>query len=159
MKSERLTERIGNGVRYDNGEYIITCYPKNNNLTPIDKLAVKLCEFEDKKESGLLFEIPCKPGDEVYAISGDKAKKIRILEIIDAYHDGVRKPLSIMVNYHCDRQCAGCRFGIWVQNDKGERWCNGRYGYGYIEVDGFGKTVFLSQEEALKALKERSEGK
>lgn len=46
--SERLTERIGNGIRYDNGEYIVTCYPENENLTPVDKMAVRLCELEDK---------------------------------------------------------------------------------------------------------------
>lgn len=47
-KCERLTERIGNGIRYDNGKYIVTCYPENKNLTPVDKMAVRLCELEDK---------------------------------------------------------------------------------------------------------------
>lgn len=48
--TERLTKRAGNGVQYDNGKYVVTCYPENNNLTAVDKIAVKLCDFEDREE-------------------------------------------------------------------------------------------------------------
>ena len=64
--SERLTKRVGDGIRYDNGEYIVTCYHKNNNLTPVDKLAAKLCDLEDMIENGTMIEPPCKVGDMLY---------------------------------------------------------------------------------------------
>lgn len=54
---DRLTKRVGDGVQYNNGEYITTCYPKNNNLTDVDKLAAKLCDLEDKIEQGELTEV------------------------------------------------------------------------------------------------------
>jgi hypothetical protein len=65
--TERLTERVGDGIRYDNGNYTVTCYPKNNNLTPVDKLAAKLCDLENKIENGAVIALPCKVGDTVYA--------------------------------------------------------------------------------------------
>lgn len=55
---KRFTERRGDGVRYIEGRYEITCYPKNDNLSDIDKMAVRLCELEDKIESGQLVELP-----------------------------------------------------------------------------------------------------
>lgn len=67
----RLTERSGDGIRYDNGQYIVTCYPKNNNLTPVDKMAAKLCDLEDKIENGTLVAFPCRVGDELFELTTD----------------------------------------------------------------------------------------
>lgn len=134
MKSERLTERIGDGVRYDNGEYIITCYPKNNNLTPVDELAVKLCEFEDKKESGSLLELPCKVGVKVwlYACICDEVGK----EKFDILEGEI-----ISFSYQKEELWAYCRYKCGLT-------------YWHL-VEDFGKTLFLTKEEAEKALKER----
>lgn len=68
--SERLTTRLANGgVGYDNGEYFKVCYPWNEHcLTDIDRMAIKLCDLEDKIEQGKLLELPCKIGDEKFAI-------------------------------------------------------------------------------------------
>lgn len=55
---KRFTERRGDSVRYTEGRYEITCYPKDNNLSDIDKMAVRLCELEDKIESEQLVELP-----------------------------------------------------------------------------------------------------
>jgi hypothetical protein len=68
--SERLTTRLANGgVGYDNGEYFKVCYPWNEHcLTDIDRMAIKLCELEDKIEQGKILELPCKIGDEKFAI-------------------------------------------------------------------------------------------
>lgn len=65
---ERLTERLANGgVGYSNGEYFRVCYPWNEHcLTDIDRMAIKLCELEDKIEQGKILELPCKIGDEVW---------------------------------------------------------------------------------------------
>lgn len=67
---ERLTTRLANGgVGYDNGEYFKVCYPWNEHcLTDIDRMAIKLCDLEDKIEQGKILELPCQIGDEKFAI-------------------------------------------------------------------------------------------
>lgn len=68
--SERLTKRTENGgVRFSNGEYWNTVYPQNENcLTDIHRMAIKLCDLEDKIEQGKILELPCQIGDEKFAI-------------------------------------------------------------------------------------------
>lgn len=142
--TERLTERVGDGVRYYNGEYIITCYPKNNNLTHVDKLAAKLCEFEDKIENGTLIELPCKVGDAVYRIAKMYNGKTLIV-------DGIAFEFAIT---HESSQNDKYRFYFWAKPDdthtsrQHSLWC---------EFTDFGKTVFLTREEAEKALAEKSQ--
>lgn len=68
---KRLTERIGDGVRYDNGEYTVTCYPQNGNLCAVDKIAVRLCVLEDKLEDGSLVALPLRIGDKIYSVLYD----------------------------------------------------------------------------------------
>ena len=57
--SKRLTTRLANGgVMYDNGEYYAVCYPWNDHcLRSIDRMAIKLCELEDRIEQGQLVEV------------------------------------------------------------------------------------------------------
>lgn len=57
--SERLTKRLPNGgVMYDNGEYWAVCYPWNEHcLRDIDRMAIKLCDLEDKIEQGDVVEV------------------------------------------------------------------------------------------------------
>lgn len=134
---KRLTERIGDGVRYDNGEYIVTCYPKNNNLTPVDELAVKLCDIEDKIENGTLTEMPCKVGDTVYRPIITSKGKPAIWEIIvtsisiDIDKNGV-SPSSYVIGHLKRTRC-------------GES----------ADFHEFGETVFLTREEAEAVLAER----
>jgi hypothetical protein len=55
--SERLTKRKENGavvVPFDNMDIV--------------KIAYKLCDLEDKIEQGKIVELPCKVGDEKFAI-------------------------------------------------------------------------------------------
>ena len=92
---ERLTERIGDGVRYYDGKYLQTCYPKNNNLRPVDKLAVKLCEFEDKIENGALLELPCKVVWITGEVKGVYSSKVRTFFLTE---NGV----EMIRTQHCD---------------------------------------------------------
>lgn len=68
--SERLTTRLANGgVGYDSGEYFKVCYPWNENcLSDIDRMAIRLCDLEDKIQQGKFVELPCKLGDTVYCV-------------------------------------------------------------------------------------------
>ena len=74
---ERLTKRLKNGaVRYDDGEYWKACYPQNEKcLTDIDRMAIRLCDLEDKIEQGKIVELPCEIGDTVYCIRYDRSRK------------------------------------------------------------------------------------
>lgn len=125
---ERLTERVGDGVRYDNGEYIITCYPKNNNLTTVDKLAAKLCDLEDKIENGTLIAPLFTLGQTVYSIE-----------------DGIK---CILV---------GKVYEI-VSNEFGTVYRSSRKGYfGFsFTYHAIGRTVFFTPEDAERALAERN---
>ena len=131
----RLTERSGDGIRYDNGQYIVTCYPKNNNLTPVDKMAAKLCDLEDKIENGTLVAFPCKVGDVVYRVSFVN-KHIEQLNV-----EGFLRNLASW-KAHCTHVTPS-----WLGNQKEHI---------YISFSSFGKTVFLTREEAEAALKERN---
>lgn len=95
--TDRLTERVGDGIRYYNGEYTVTCYPKNNNLTPVDKLAAKLCEFEDMIENGTIIVPPCKVGDDAWWIDPE-TKEVQCtkngIKGICYYGDGNFKVIS-----------------------------------------------------------------
>ena len=57
--SERLTKRLANGgVMYDSGEYWRVCYPWNEHcLNSIDRMAIKLCDLEDKIEQMDMVEV------------------------------------------------------------------------------------------------------
>lgn len=128
-KRERLTERVGDGIRYCNGQYEVTCYPKNNNLTPVDKLAAKLCDFEDKFEDGAAFTLPCKIGQTVYV-----PMKINVPDY--EYKKGVNEITVRHIHIRSD--------GVFVSDF-----------WGVIEWK-FGERAFLTKEEAEKALSERS---
>ena len=132
-KRERLTERIGDGIRYYDGTYLQTCYPKNNNLRPLDKLAVKLCELEDKIANGTLVELPCKVGQKIWFV---------------VEYDG---------KHFLDEGEVGS-----VYKDNGGIWLSARYDSGlhyHHQAKDVGKKVFLTKEEAEKALAERSREK
>lgn len=58
---ERLTERLDDGsVEYENREYIIRLYPQNEDCYNTEQKAIlRLAEYEDVEEQGLLVRLPC----------------------------------------------------------------------------------------------------
>lgn len=96
--------------------------------TNLQKLIDKLAHYEDLEESGRLVELPCKAGDTVYFPSERFPAEIG----------------GIVINEN------GIHFQ-WIQYDRGyeltEVW-----DYGEFHIDDFGKTVFLTREEAEAAL-------
>lgn len=87
----------------------------------INHLAEKLCEYEDLEEKGRLTKLPCKVGDTVYGISMGKIINLTVNEISIFYMKGEK-----IINVKCQ------------SNDEFRN---------YVERE-FGKTVFLSKEEA-----------
>ena len=94
------------------------------------KAIEKLAEYEDLEEQGKLLKLPCKVGDTVYYPDDyfGIVVPIKISEIIIGELDTI--------------QYSGCFFD-----------CNGDPEKDYdFETDDFEKTVFLTEEQAEKAL-------
>ena len=92
----------------------------------VPKLYKYLAEYEDLEEQGLLLKLPCKVGDTVYSITRDFISEYNIRNFI-CYDNG-----NIFFDWKCVK-------GIYL-NIKG------------FHIDDIGKTVFLTKEEAEKAL-------
>ena len=114
-------------------------------IVPFDRLLELACA--DK--AGRLVLLPVRTKETVYVV-GEK----RIMEcfIAEVYIDDARG-LEYMVSFDCDNDCDGCPFNSWRQDYSGEYSCDGEYGDGCILGSEFGKTVFLTREEAVAALK------
>ena len=94
---------------------------------------------------------PCKVGDTVYAISENRISEANVIEI------NISLQMTILLEIICDYNCDGCPFGDWTQSYDGDYSCSGEYGTCVVNYEDFGKTVFLSREEAEKALAERKD--
>ena len=57
-----------------------------------------------------------------------------------------------LVDFNCDSDCDGCPFFAWKQGYSGEWSCDGEYNQATVKGCDFGKTVFLTREEAEAAL-------
>lgn len=132
MAYERVTERDWHKEKF---------YPTTNNEREIRK---RLWDLENKIEQGKIVELPCKVGDTVYAIGKKKTGQIRkcIVGDISIAHS------SVEVHFDCDYSCDDCHFNGWARDYSGEWTCYGEYGDGEIPFSEFGKTVFLTREEA-----------
>ena len=94
----------------------------------------RLAEYEDLEEQGLLLRLPCKAGDTVYYVNTDAKKPIIKMQVLQVNYKQFYKD-SIFIR-------------IDATNDKDMgKIC-------YLLEDDFGKTVFLTKEEAEQKLKE-----
>lgn len=109
------------------------------------------CEcFSDKSR---FVELPCKVGDPVWCISATKIKSARV-GYIEIWSGDTVVTLDINCSYECD----GCPFEDHWEDPTGSGGCDGEYGQTTVSADDFGKTVFLTREEAEAALAERNKG-
>ena len=95
---------------------------------------------------------PCKVGQEVYVADKGGMKEATVAEI----YLGKGDDSTIFLSFDCDDNCENCPFNSWTQEYSGEYSCAGEWGCWDVHTDDFGKTVFLTREEAEKALAERS---
>lgn len=130
---DRLTTRLANGgVGYDNGEYFKVCYPWNEHcLTDIDRMAIKLCDLEDKIEQGKIVELPCKVGSEIY-FADHENKSVWAGNVVSFSLDAAH------LWFNCHYKCG---LNMWHP------------------IEDFGKNVFLTRSEAEKALERSENGK
>lgn len=107
-------------------------------------------ELSETSKAGLVVVLPCKVGDTVWAASG-KIIKCEIDEMYLCDSGGV----EFLVSFNCDgADCKRCPFNNWTQDCSGEYYCDCEYGSSSFKDSDIGKTVFLTREEAEKALKE-----
>lgn len=130
---ERLTQRENNRlimVKQDNGEYI-PAYWDEDNFKAIKKLA----DYEDLEAQGLLVRLPAN-NKEIYIISSRWTVCSECGSRFDEY------------------SCSGCEYEC---DSKKEYYVCPTYLSSInvnTYVDRFGKTVFLTREEAEKKLEE-----
>ena len=132
---KRLTRRFENGRAY-----------RHRGVTPAEAIQ-KLAEYEDAEEQGLLVRLPCKLGDTVYWIMECSCLNI----------DGVYSKCEFY-GYEPDygADCEICNRPEGTKCPHQYRISEGRAKEQNILMiaRNLGKTVYLTREEAEKALEE-----
>ena len=119
--NELHTERLA----YE-GEYV-----------PIIDALIRLAEYEDAEEQGLLVRLPCKPGDSFFAVR----------KFCDEYGE-LEEPVE-----HWDSDCYGCNLPCNGKLKVVERKFNSIH-HIIAEMESIGDSIFLTREEAEKALED-----
>ena len=114
----------------------------------------RLRELAEADKNGRVVMVPCKVGDTVWAASG-KIIKCEIDEMYLCNSGGV----EFLVSFNCGgADCKRCPFNDWTQDCSGECYCDCEYGSSSFKNSDIGKTVFLTREEAEKALEAMVDG-
>ena len=95
----------------------------------VPKLYKHLAEYEDLEEQGLLLKLPCKIGNNIWWLNGKYLMKGEVESIV-IDEDGIN---IIHARYCYDKE-------------------HNRYYGNNLDVENIGKTVFLTKEDAEKAL-------
>lgn len=132
---ERLTERERNVDGTGVAKEEIT----DGLLKPFaDKILTKLADYEDLEEQGLLVRLPCKLKDKLYHFYGIDLEDNFVDVISDEIIMEVVATEFVIDSYEIAIKC------ITDWNSP----------YEYLPAAEFGKTVFLTREEAEKKLEE-----
>lgn len=132
---ERLTERERNVDGTGVAKEEIT----DGLLKPFaDKILTKLADYEDLEEQGLLVRLPCKLKDKLYHFYGIDLEDNFVDVISDEIIMEVVATEFVIDSYEIAIKC------ITDWNSP----------YEYLPAAEFGKTVFLTREEAKKKLEE-----
>lgn len=134
---ERLTKRYEHYDIIDltartNTNCSVICHEMSDcESCPVNVALSKLADYEDAEEQGLILRLPCKVGDTVYKIwsCGKHGKSIAEFEVT-----------RIRIDKH------GIDFSILNPRGGLCRFC---------DIFDFGKTVFVTREEAESALAEK----
>ena len=95
---------------------------------------------------------PCKMNQKVYVADNGGIREATVYEMYLRFNNDT----EILLSFDCDLDCEKCPFSSWSQDPSGEYSCGGEYGCWGVKFEDFGKIVFLTREEAEKALAERS---
>lgn len=132
-------ERLTNGVDYcqlqcDFGKD--RCFFQDQSKCYENNMYNKLREYEIAEEQGLLLRLPCKVGDNVYKIwsCGKNGKSVAEFRISHIDIDDLQNIEFAFIS---------------TKNISTSYW--------FCKIGDFGKTVFLTKEEAEQALKQMGE--
>ncbi len=135
FKNEEMTDGIKCPVKND--YYIDEFCDKVCSIfqhdCPFMNMGKKLKSYEDAEENGLLIHLPCRVGDKVYRIwtCGKNGRSIAEFKI---EHIDIDNYPEIEFSYRCT---------------KGS---HNFYPYRFCKLEDFGKTVFITREEAENEL-------
>jgi hypothetical protein len=163
---ERLTEW------YDDGQQkgiLVKEYPTENSMKTLYRKfgertdyfdcdegylgMERLKAYEDAEEQGLLLRLPCK---EVYSSSGDTVFYIFDYEIAECINCGVSMDCEgkLWIALACDEHIFPYRNPDPEHDLDPTDWCINST---QVTIDEWGKTVFITREEAEQALKQMGE--
>ena len=115
----------------------------------------RLKELAEADKDGRLVVLPCKGIDKLYVVGTKQIVECNVAEMYLMDDETI----EYLVNFECVDNCDGCPFNSWERETVSDEYhCGGEYGDGSVSSKDFGKTVFLTSEEAEKALQEM-EGK
>ena len=115
----------------------------------------RLKELAEADKDGRLVVLPCKGIDKLYVVGTKQIFECNVAEMYLMDDETI----EYLVNFECVDNCDGCPFNSWERETVSDEYhCGGEYGDGSVSSKDFGKTVFLTSEEAEKALQEM-EGK
>ena len=151
--TERLTKREKNGLAYFPMCFTPPCNGegcKDENCIFISDVCERLAEYEELEEQGRHLRLPCKVGDTVYVVTSP-FNVFDDIEYDENMKDEVYESYVSSVSFYE----SGEQYRIYAKAT------NHFIGVYFRECD-FGKTVFLTKEEAedrLKEMEESYEGK
>lgn len=150
---ERLTKRDFSRITYNErrsimcSSYCDNCSQGAGNCKTVKNMIKKLATYEDLEEQGLLVRLPCKAGDTVWVVTSP----INVFDYDkydgDAEYEVYESFLS-SVSYYA----SGEQFRIYAK-------VTNSFIAAYFRECDFGKTVFLTREEADSKLEEMKNDK
>ena len=122
---ERLTQTSNKGGLAFTFDLDITC--EESEIRKIAKLGERLKKYEDLEEQGLLLRLPVKMGEKLFTVENYSDTAMPV--IYEYTFDGIEEDgLRLMYKGRKEDVCV-------------------------FDLEGIGKTVFLTKEEAEQALK------
>ena len=122
-------------------------------LSGYDYSISRMVELMKADVEGRVLILPCKAGEHIFVVGSQKIVECKV----DAIYQDAREPV-VCCTFDCDSDCSGCPFYAPLPDPEGDFRCAGELREAEIGFAKFGKTVFLTKEEAEKALQEM-EGK
>lgn len=139
---ERLTKWEDGSITYNEkrelecGEYCDSCSQGAGNCKTVENMIKKLATYEDLEEQGLLVRLPANKNAEIYLISSRWTICSKCGSRFDEY------------------SCSGCEYECDSKKEYYVRpTCLSSINVSFY-ANQFGKTVFLTREEAKKKLEE-----
>lgn len=144
---ERLTKCEDDSITYNEkrefecGEYCDSCSQGAGNCKTVKNMIKKLTTYEDLEEQGLLVRLPADKNAEIYLISSRWTVCSECGSRFDEYS-------CSGCEYECDSKKEYYVYPTYLSSINADTYAN-----------QFGKTVFLTREEAEKKLEEMKNDK